>query len=278
MLDENGKIVCIPILEYLLSKTPNQCLSHAEALQGKITIKIPNTSVVELEIYEKYNEVYPDLIIEYDENVVDVESAYKINFYEVDKDTLESEDTPIEDVNPYFSQLTAADSYTLAQLIQNPQFRVPGKASTNINVYTFNGVWIDWNTNTEYYQDEYYTGTPVAGRMFSEVKPTRDMNLVPVFNSDIRLYAVTLYDYNGEELITEHLPFNADIGTAMNSTCVYYNYRPHNDPEKRYEFDGWQSNYDYKNAPNIITYETLEGKLVTNEITFYAHYKEEERS
>lgn len=278
MLDENGKIVCIPILEYLLSKTPNQCMTHAEALQGKITISIPNTSVVELDIYEKYNEVYPDLVIEYNENVVNVEGAYKINFYEVDKDTLESEGTSIEDVNPYFSQLTAADSYTLAQLIQSPQFRVPGKASTNTNVFTFNGVWIDWDTNTEYYQDEYYTGTPVTGKMFSEVKPTQDMNLVPVFNSDVRLYAVTLYDYNGEELITEHLPFNADIGTTMSSTCVYYNYRPHDDPEKRYEFDGWQSNYDYKNAPNIITYETLEGKLVTNEITFYAHYKEEERS
>jgi hypothetical protein len=64
----------------------------------------------------------------------------------------------------------------------------------------------------------------------------------------------------------------------MKSTYVYYNYRPHSDSEKRYEFDGWQSSYDYKNAPNIVTYETLEGKLVTNEITFYAHYKEEDRS
>ena len=117
MLDENDNIVCIPILEYLLSKTPNQCLSHAEALQGKITIKVPNTSVVELDIYKKYSEVYPDLTIEYDESVVNVEGAYKINFYEVDKDTLEAEGTPLEDVNPYFTQLTAADSYTLAQLV-----------------------------------------------------------------------------------------------------------------------------------------------------------------
>ena len=278
MLDENGKIVCIPILEYLLSKTPNQCLTHAEALQGKITISIPDTSVVELEIYEKYHEAYPDLVIEYNENVVDVEGAYKINFYEVDKDTLEEEGTSLEDVNPYFSQLTAADSYTLAQLVKSSQFRVPGKASTNTNVYTFNGVWIDWETQTEYYQDEYYTGTPVADRMFSAVKPTKDMNLVPVFDSSVKLYSVTLYDYNGEELVTEYLPFNANIGTDMKSTYVYYNYRPHSDSEKRYEFDGWQSSYDYKNAPNIVTYETLEGKLVTNEITFYAHYKEEDRS
>ena len=278
MLDKDGKIVCIPILEYLLSKTPNQCLTHAEALQGKITISIPETSVVELDIYEKYHEAYPDLVIEYNENVVDVEGAYKINFYEVDKDTLKEEGTSLEDVNPYFSQLTAADSYTLAQLVKSSQFRVPGKASTNTNVYTFNGVWIDWETQTEYYQDEYYTGTPVADRMFSAVKPTKDMNLVPVFNSSVKLYSVTLYDYNGEELVTEYLPFNANIGTDMESTYVYYNYRPHSDSEKRYEFDGWQSSYDYKNAPNIVTYETLEGKLVTNEITFYAHYKEEDRS
>ncbi len=278
MLDKDGKIVCIPILEYLLSKTPNQCLTHAEALQGKITISIPETSVVELDIYEKYHEAYPDLVIEYNENVVDVEGAYKINFYEVDKDTLKEEGTSLEDVNPYFSQLTAADSYTLAQLVKSSQFRVPGKASTNTNVYTFNGVWIDWETQTEYYQDEYYTGTPVANRMFSAVKPTKDMNLVPVFDSSVKLYSVTLYDYNGEELVTEYLPFNANIGTDMESTYVYYNYRPHSDSEKRYEFDGWQSSYDYKNAPNIVTYETLEGKLVTNEITFYAHYKEEDRS
>lgn len=278
MLDENDNIVCIPILEYLLSKTPNQCLSHAEALQGKITIKVPNTSVVELDIYKKYSEVYPDLTIEYDESVVNVEGAYKINFYEVDKDTLEAEGTPLEDVNPYFTQLTAADSYTLAQLVQSQQFRVPGKASTNTNIFTFKGVWIDWNTKTEYYQDEYYTGTSVPGKMFSTVKPTQDMNLVPIFDSDVRLYSVTLYDYDGSELVTENLPFNADIGTTMRSTYVYYNYRPHSDNSKRYEFDGWQSNYDYKNAPNIVTYETLEGRMVTNEVAFYAHYKEEDRS
>ena len=100
-------------MEYLLSKTPNQCLSHAEALQGKITISVPDTSVVELDIYEKYNEVYPDLVIEYDKTVVDVEGAYKINFYEVDKDTLEEEGTDLTDVKPYFTQLTAANSYTL---------------------------------------------------------------------------------------------------------------------------------------------------------------------
>ena len=278
MLDENGKIVCIPILEYLLSKTPNQCLSHAEALQGKITISVPDTSVVELDIYEKYNEIYPDLVIEYDKTVVDVEGAYKINFYEVDKDTLEEEGTDLADVKPYFTQLTAANSYTLQDLTKSQQFRVPGKASTNTNTYTFKGVWIDWNTKTEYYQDEYYTGTPVTGKMFSTVQPTQDMNLVPIFESNTRLYSITLYDYDGSELVTENLPFNSDIGTTMRSTHVYYNYRPHSDSSKRYEFDGWQSNYDYKNAPNIITYETLEGKLVTNEIAFYAHYKEEERT
>ena len=114
--------------------------------------------------------------------------------------------------------------------------------------------------------------------MFSTVQPTQDMNLVPIFESNTRLYSITLYDYDGSELVTENLPFNADIGTTMRSTYVYYNYRPHSDNCKRYEFDGWQSNYDYKNAPNIVTYETLEGRMVTNEVAFYAHYKEEDRS
>jgi hypothetical protein len=51
MVDSSGKIVCIPALEYLTTRSVIDSTRHAEALTGTITIDIPGTSANELELY-----------------------------------------------------------------------------------------------------------------------------------------------------------------------------------------------------------------------------------
>ena len=64
---------------------------HGEALSGIITINIKGATANELEIYEKYIKIFPNVKIQYSN--MDVESAYTINFYRIDVDTLGEDGT-----------------------------------------------------------------------------------------------------------------------------------------------------------------------------------------
>jgi hypothetical protein len=175
----DGKITQIPILEYLLSKssvkvdnTQSVEITHAEALSGKITINV-TASVDEYEIYNKYNKHYPNIEIEYGENVTRKE-AYKINFYNVETITVETE--------PYYSVLTNGEM-TLAELTSatgptGAALKDPVKMSTNTEIYTFEQMWKDEDNN--YYQ--------VSN--FNTIIPNKNLHLTPVFKSSTRWYVV----------------------------------------------------------------------------------------
>jgi hypothetical protein len=71
---KNNKIVSIPILDQLLTKNPldksGQIVNkHENSLTGTIIIDIPNTTVDEFEIYNKYVGYYPNLSIKYGSQV-----------------------------------------------------------------------------------------------------------------------------------------------------------------------------------------------------------------
>ncbi len=86
LLDANKKVTCIPVLEYLQTKTFMAGTKHGEALTGTITLKIAGASADELEIYERYIDIFPDVKIKYED--MTVEGASKINFYRIDVDSL----------------------------------------------------------------------------------------------------------------------------------------------------------------------------------------------
>jgi hypothetical protein len=85
---------------------------------------------------------------------------------------------------------------------------------------------------------------------FVTIVPKGDISLTPNFTPSERLYEVILYDYNEQILINASLPYNADIGESLkNNVCSYYNYRAYTGSKSnyRYEFRGWQSEYDFYN-------------------------------
>ena len=135
----NGEITQIPILEYLLSTSPvnidisnNVELTHAEALSGTIRINVSNASVDQYAIYNKYNKHYPNVNIEYGDQV-SVKNAYRINFFNVENVS--------EDTEPYYTVLTNGEM-DLAYLtsIDGPSgtpLKDPIKIATNTEVYSF---------------------------------------------------------------------------------------------------------------------------------------------
>ena len=291
MLDEKGQMICIPTLEWLQTKIGMDDAKHAEALAGTIHINLPKQGdnkikVTELDIYDRYAPIFPNITITYGNNM-DVEGASRINFYRLDKDAMANVD--IKDVEPYFFALTAKDTYTLADLINTPTFVNPVKNQTVSNTYSFTGRWIDWVDKKIYYQDiKVQNGfkKEEGDILFSTFKPSTQMQLVPIFKSNVRQYQVTLYDYDGSVLVTTHIDYNSNIGdyfesnvaTNPNFSHAYYNYREWTDetqPDKRWSFKGWQSATDWKSSANEATYTYLNNRIVTSDIVFYAFYKEE---
>ena len=152
MLDDDNNIVCIPMLEKLL--TLNSRASdplHSESLSGTIKVSIPNTKVIELDIYNKYKDYYPNITITYDDSKVEIEKAYVINFYPgaTDQEYVESVGS-IDGLTPGFTTRTATAVKTLAELIGD---YVPIKIQTIANTFTFTGEWVDWAdvNKTHYY-------------------------------------------------------------------------------------------------------------------------------
>ena len=282
MLDKDNNIVCLPVLEYLLTlNTKADDASHAEALSGTITIAVEGAKANELALYDMYKDKYPNLVIAYDTDKVEVEEANTINFYpgSADKDYVESAGG-IEGLTPARYSLTAKDAHTLAELVGTFE---PVKVQTTANTYSFTGSWVDWADpdKTIYYQDSLPQCSVPEGEenyKFSVFKPDKDMDLVPIFTSHIRQYVVTLYDYDGTKLTEEHLGYQTLIGEVMTSDYAHYCYREYTNeskPDYRWAFKGWQSKFDWQNGATAPTYTSLAEQVVTADIGYYAFYKEE---
>ena len=289
MLDGN-KMICIPTLEWLQTKgiAKEGCTKHAEALSGTIHINLPKMAgdtkvkVVELDIYERYADIFPNITITYGTDM-DVEGASRIEFYRIDTETMSQMD--IANVEPYFFSLTAQGANSLADLINVKTFVNPVKNATPSQVYTFTGRWQDWITKKMYYQDvKTQEGfKKESGDInFSECYPESPMQLVPVFSVSTRQYLVTLYDNDGTtELAKEYIDYEADIGqyfeTNWNSKAFYNYHKYENEakPDYRWAFKGWQSTADWKAGNTEATYTYLKGRKVSSDIAFYAFYKEE---
>lgn len=290
MINE-GKIVCIPVLEQLLTKTPvgDNVTGHAEALTGEITIDIQRPgsgkySVDELDIYNRYKEVFPNIVIKYSEKI-DVTEAYKIKFYYTDYNALP--DTGVENLTPYFEILTKGEE-TLSALTQG--LTSPNKSQTATKTYIFTGQWVDVNTNIKYLQDGYTNSTEENVVAFSDCNPISNMNLVPVFSEIDRIYEINFYnyDYKNSETRTPLLSLQAKYGetlgkivspNSVNEAKTKYQYRPSDNfigEFERYAFKGWINENDYNNDVENPECVDLNDLTVNSEFKLFAYYKIED--
>lgn len=279
----DNKIVCIPVLEQLQTKTVVNSKNHAEALIGNISINIPGVEVDELAIYNKYKDVYPDVKISYGPNM-SVDGAYKIKFYYTDINNLP--ENGVNDLTPYFETLTKGGE-TLTALTRGKLIN-PNKNSTAEKVYEFMGVWTDINatTNNIYYQDEFADKHNIAkAKAFSTTYPQSDMNLVPWFAESDRLYTVKFFDYdykdNNEKnpIFIIQGKYSENLENAINinnkTSLSKYQYRSSDafiGEHDRYTFKGWIDENDYNNAVTNPTIIDLNSVLITSDINLFAYY------
>ena len=270
----DNEVVAIPILDYLLTKSTYDNKMHGESLSGTITIALSSDySVNELEIYEKYHNLYPDLNILYSGGI-EVEGAHRIYFYPSD----------LNGVSPYFIGVTSGKKYSLNDLISVPTFSDPIKPSTTTEIYTFTGIWIDSLTNLKYCQDSYSSklDNDDYDYLFSEVKPDSDMRLIPQFDEETRIYKVNFYDYDytlgDEPLFSLNGEYENIIADINNNPLAYYVYRPDDDltGSLRYAFKGWQNESNFNNNVSNPPLVNLSETKIYSDLNFFAYYEIED--
>lgn len=270
-LIENGKIVRIPILDYLYTKAPRKDqipVTRESALTGVITIAA-KAKVDQFEMYQKYNGKYPNVKIEYDEDAIgsgNLTKAHKVEFF----------NTPgVNDkTEPYYEVLTNGN-YTLSELISASgpagiQLVLPTMQSTNDTVFTFTGRWKVVNLND-------LDAEPVIYDMatdFADIKPTGNLKLEPIYTSDIRYYTIKFFKHDESLHSSVNYTYN-QIMSENAATPMYLGRSDKTDNDyERYEFKGWITEKEFKNLdknPNPTPVD-LEKLAVTFETSYYPLY------
>lgn len=276
LINADGTITRIPVLERLMRMGTKNSIEHAEALTGTLKINAlcengAKPSVNEFDIYYRYNKIYPNLTITYGSNVTG-EKAYTVEFYRTDVDNM------TDDVTPDYSVQTNG-RFSLAQLTGEnspagePLF-LPAKASTDTHEYDFTGIWVDWDTKEEFNQDDFGTIIP-----FKDGSDRDVMRLVPKFTPRTRFYTITFYDYEGLNPITVKYEFNQVV--TSNPDTPTYQSRPDTglNEHERYTFMGWITKKDFINQnssnPTIVDLNTIHVNQGTIP-EFYPYYEPED--
>ena len=262
-LTDDGYIETIDILDKLMDDSigvPNEGYNRQQALTGTLILNVPNSKVIEFNIYNKYNKTFPNLTILYGENVT-ITKAKHIQF--MDNDIK-------EEANLYYEVFTDG-SEKLGYLIskEGPNgiaLGSPAKSSTDEYNYIFSGRWLC--------NDVIYTTLAEDTEYSSlyELQPNEDMIFYPVYDSTQRKYSIKFYDHNG---IAVH---NFELTWHSTYSVSNYLYRDSSDLDtyERWAFQGWSyTNYGDTNpiAPNYIDTSYL---TVTGNLTAYAHFIKED--
>ena len=268
---QNGEIVCIPILDYLLTKTAkkdNVEIDAKKALSGTIFINI-SKKANEFVLYEKYREAYPNITISYGDKV-DLTQAYTIEFFNTPKITDKSE--------PYYKVLTDGNYY-INELISRfgpakSDLEPPTLMPENDTVYNFTNTWKD-EQNNEYKM----TIENNIFKFVNDFKPKSNLKLIPVYESTTRFYSVKFFTHKNQanDYIEVKNEYGQKLGDNLNTPL--YLARPDDDSlpsiYHRYTFKGWISKQDFDNLgkntnPTIIDIENLEVK--SDNLVFYPYY------
>jgi hypothetical protein len=190
-VDESGKVDGITVVDKLMTKIPEGG-TPAAAFIGNITVDI-DCNVDEFEIYNKYCKTYPNLIINYTNNVTGLDPAVILTFM-----TGNEEGSVV-----HYRVLGSgeADGATIGELISangplGVAMTTPMRQPTTSETYTFTGYWIDQN-GARYYQPEIVTEPAEGEHNFNSFVPTSSLTLYPEFITDVRGYEVVFKDYDG---------------------------------------------------------------------------------
>ena len=268
--DENGNIDGIKVLDWLIEKQLYGDTLQQNALIGNIEINVSGLTADEFKIYQKYHGIYPNVIITYNENT-SIKPASKIEFYSIE--------TIDENSIPFYSTLSGGtDNLKTLTSINGPagsQLTPPTKPSNMKEDFQFNNWLVVKSTDSNI-----PIGTKIVESNFENIVPNGNLKLVPEYISTDRLYTITLYDWDKKLLTSIKLPYDTNIGEALKDQSVsYYNYRELTNPafeSERYEFKGWQNEYDYNQELNTLTYPTLNGVKVARDTNLYAYYNKED--
>lgn len=281
VLNNSNEVIGISVLENLKNKVPKTGL-HKTSLSGIITIDV-NCKVDEFELYSLYASIYPNLIIRYTDNVIDLNPAVELLFKTDETDTAET----------HYRVLASGDvdGDSIAKLISSEgplglSITTPYKEDTESHTYTFSKYWINKFTNQKYYiPTDFEEGEEIDSEAisFEEIIPLENMVFYPEFNTQDRVYTVKFYDWEENIILQE-----STTGESVDRWSVVYNnrydgpiknfyYRDSSDltDDYRWAFKGW-SLYNYGdvvvNNPVYINPETL---VVTGDIILHAHFVRE---
>lgn len=242
-------------------------LTSKMALTGTITVEAGSLKINEYELYQQYQSLFPNVTIIYHSS--GLQSAATVEFYNSETVIGQSYYSVLTDGTKDLAWLTSVDGPVGEPLA------MPNKQSTNKYDYAFKDEWyVAMSVDPAIRQ-----GSIIKSEEFKNYTPKGNLKLTATFTESPRKYEILLYDYDGTTLLkSAQLEWDVDIGESLsNDVCSYYNYRPYDGTKQnyRYEFKGWQSEYDFKNSPTTLTYSTLTGKKVNSKIKLFAYYAEE---
>ena len=183
--DENNNYLGIGIspIETIIANgaTPykdGSVTSPARALTGTINFASGVTAANMLAVYERYSNIYPDLVFNFDQN-----NIKHINLYDGNG-------------NIYWSKPIAVNTEMDENFYDSSSygpFKIPQKMSTQQYKYVFENQWYIDNDNTQIINGE----KPIISGPITD-----DINLYSVFSSSIQTYNIT-YHINDEIVVNE---------------------------------------------------------------------------
>lgn len=250
---DSGKLTGLGVLDCLLDSDISNPIDgeRKASLSGTLIIAIPNVTIDEYEIYDKYKRAFPNLDIVFDTSAsgMEVNSAYTLTFYN---------DNPDDEDSTVFYSVKAPQSPTEEQHLgylvsaegpNGEELGTPAKTSTEQNSFKFTGYWIDKKTGKKYFADG--IESPVSGSTcFDDVLASADMVFYPEYEVTNRVYYITFYGVDGKELEKTAVEWGKAYVEAAGAGQRNYLYREDETKlaeDERYEFYGWTT-IKYDNA------------------------------
>lgn len=261
--DSDGNNLCIPARE----------LTAAASLNGTITIRVPNIVINEYEIYSKYNKIFPNLIINYDTDVVNkLQAAHKIVFKKDRSANAEVLFQVLSDGTKSFNTLmSGGDDSPTSAIIGTPE-------AQSDNMWTYHWDSSDENPDWEIVylktDSNNILATEYTDAALREIIPDTSVTIQPIFKQEKRLYKVVLRDFNGTDL--SDYEKSVEYGTSIDLPIFIY--RPHTSLNSRYRFNGWISSSDYlsnNSNPAFVASVSNPTITITSDMHLYANYTEE---